>query len=288
MLYSESRNTVLGVRQQEIELVNTTPETESQHRKALFSAQTTAPWLFYQPRGYDTRLTSPEFRLSMAIRCGTVPTDLLSSGAASCTCPNVTLDTPLAIVAHAMNCDANGFSPSTRHNLVKNAVAAVVRRYNLAVVLEPLNYCSDYTDARQHRPDLLVYTSPPVCTGFVVSQQATSGKPGPASKAAAKRKQQHHQQAVARHGHVFIPFSMEANGHCDSSVTAFAQAVGAHLPRHELRDFVQDVHAAAAAALARARCHAVSSLFKVGTFSSHLRDGVPLLDDADVGEGLAC
>ncbi len=62
--------------------------------------------------------------------------------------------------------------------------------------------------------------------------------------AAAKRKQQHHQQAVARHGHVFIPFLMEANGHCDSSVTAFAQAVGAHLPRHELR--VQDVHAAAA------------------------------------------
>jgi hypothetical protein len=44
----------------------------------------------------------------------------------------------------------------------------------------------------------------------------------------------------------------------------------------------------AAAALARARCHAVSSLFKVGTFSSHLRDSVPLLDDADVGEGLAC
>ncbi len=79
----------------------------------------------------------------MAIRCGTVPTDLLSSGAASFTCPNVALTTPLEIITHAMNCDANGFSPSTRHNLIKNAVAAVVRRYNLAVVLEPLNYCSD-------------------------------------------------------------------------------------------------------------------------------------------------
>ncbi len=64
----------------------------------------------------------------MAIRCGTVPTDFLSSGAASCTCPNVTLTTPLETITHAMNCDANGFSPSTRHNLIKNAVAAVVRR----------------------------------------------------------------------------------------------------------------------------------------------------------------
>ncbi len=64
----------------------------------------------------------------MALRCGTVPTDLMMSGAASCTYPNVTLDTPPEIITHAMNCDANGFSPSTRHNLLKNAVAAVVRR----------------------------------------------------------------------------------------------------------------------------------------------------------------
>ncbi len=73
MLYSESRNTVLGVRQQEIELVNTTPETESQERTAWFSAQTTAPWLFYQPRGYDTRLKSSEFRLSMASAAARCP-----------------------------------------------------------------------------------------------------------------------------------------------------------------------------------------------------------------------
>jgi len=286
ILYQENFNTVLGVQMQETQLVNLTPSDDSEERTAWLSAQTTAPWLFYQPRGMDTRLTSPEFRFAMAIRCGTIPLDILHSSVPSCTCSNVKFNSTLAIVKHAMNCDCNGFSPATRHNFVKCAIAAVIRRYNLPVQLEPLNYCSDYTDARKHRPDLLVYTSPPVCTDFVVSQQ-TGKTPGPAATAAANRKRKQHQHPVSLHGHAFIPFSMEVNGHCDKSVTAFAQAVSAHLPRYEMRDFVRDIHNAAAVALVRARIHAVSSLYRVGTFTYHSGDALPPPGDADVGIGLA-
>ena len=287
ILYQEAYNTVLGYPQQEVELVNVQPGQESRASAAHLRAQTNAPWLFYAPRGQDDyRLTSPEFRLAMAIRCGAIPDDIAETCVASCTCTNIELKTPLDIIAHALNCNNSGFTTATRHNFIKTAIARVLRHYNFAVTLEPTVYSSYYEDSVAHRPDVLVHTSPPICTDVTVVQQNDSSVVGNASRAAAKRKSDHHNLAVSRIGHVFYPFALEAHGYEQPCNSAFTNAVGSHLPRHELQQLVFDMRSAVSVALARARCQAVSAIYKARDFRVRAPDGSDS-GDVDAAEGIA-
>ena len=198
ILYEESRNTVLGVRQQVVELVNIKPAALTEDRTAWLAAQTTAPWMVCNSNTTAREhLTGVEFRFALAIRCGTLPSDVLCN-TPSCSCP-VKFNSVLDGIKHAMNCTCNGFGPPTRHNLLKTAIAEVVAHYGFTTQVEPTNYCNEYLDGVNHRPDLLVFSLKPVCTDFVVSQQRGS-EPGPASRAAADKKNNHHRLVVARHG----------------------------------------------------------------------------------------
>jgi hypothetical protein len=287
VLFTESKNAAaLHVPQQEVSLVSSSAGSCPQ-QTAHLNAQANAPWLFYLPRGHADRLLPHEFRLAVAIRCGTLPRDLAAMTQPSCGC-NITLpkDDHLAVIAHSMNCSTSGFTPATRHNYVKFAVARVLRARGLHVVVEPNNYAKLYDDNVKHRPDLLVAVSPPVATDFVVVQQVTE-RAGAAAAAAAKNKNALHQRVVASVGHVFFPFALETHGYMHNSCRLFVDAVAGLLPAHERITLQHDVASAVGSALARARCAAVQHLFAVNDCSMQLTIN-ELPSYADIGaEGLA-
>ena len=266
-LYHDSRNScILGVRPLEVPLV--TKISPSGDLAAHLSAQEHAPWLMYQPRGWDTRLSEEEFRIAMAIRCGALPRGI-DFKKISCNC-SVGIQSPLDAIAHALNCQHSGFTPAQRHSLVKAAVASVARRYGLPVTIEPT--CYAYADGVPHRPDLIVWSVPPVTTDFVVVQQGA--RPGVAARAAAERKNRQHKGPVAQLGHVFVPFALEAHGHMHSAVSQFVGAVASRLPRHDFLAFSHDLTMAISVALARSRICSVEALLR----TSDLKHGIGLDD----------
>jgi hypothetical protein len=226
--------------------------------------------------------------MAIAIRCGVIPRSIDTSVTPTCSCGTIDFanSNQLQIIEHALNCSTAGFSPATRHNFVKSAVARQLRKHGFPVVLEPTCYSKLYSDNIAHRPDLLVHTSPPISTDFVVTQQH-GVRPGASSAAAAKKKNDTHKSAVAKLQHVFFPFALEAHGYEHRSFYDFVAAVTSHRPRFEHQALQQDLRTAVAVALARARCQALAALYAVGHFTVCARHQDET-GDADAGdEGLA-
>ena len=166
------------VAQLDVPLVN---NVSSGDMAARLAAQHNAPWRMYQPRGYDGRLAPNEFRTAMAIRCGILP-KYVDVSKVSCLCNTAGArdhKNGLSVISHAINCGASGFTPANRHNAVKYAVSTVLRRYGLSTTVEPNFYV--YGEDVRRRPDLVVWSAPPVTTDFVISQQQ-GDKPGTAAK----------------------------------------------------------------------------------------------------------
>ena len=253
ILYTEMRNAaILSVPSQPVELVNVVldeDETALRHR----SAQENASWLQYQPNGYDTRMQPIEFRISMAIRCRTLPRFIMDRKLQRCPCNNAAIATPGELIDHALNCRGIGFSPSHRHSLIKAEVAKIFRRSNFAVTLEPNFYC--YNDGKNHRPDLTIFAPHPVATDFVICQQDTV--PGTAANREARKKLKTHTTAVTSAGHHFVPFALEAHGHEHSSVQAFVKAAMQFRPQFEELQMMRDIRVGVSVALARARINSV-------------------------------
>jgi len=225
------------------------------------AAQKNQLWLQYQPRDNVNRLAPVEFRWIMAIRCHTLPEEEYTSMTVksnSVCCGNVDISTPGALIAHALNCKMNGFTPASRHNLIKFSVKGVLERVGLQTVLEPTNYSHLYGSGAAQRPDLTVWhpLPVPVTTDFVIVQQ-TGGVPGKAANVAAKIKIDTHEKVVNKLNHRFVPFVMEAHGFEHSSVASFINHVSVTLPGYLKRELHIDIRTAASVALARARYHAV-------------------------------
>ena len=272
-LYEESRNAgVLGVKAQEVSLVN--KKLPDGGLAAHSSAQVNAPWLMYQPRGYSTRLTPGEFRAAIAIRCGLLPRDM-SIGHAKCSC-GVDMKTALDVVSHSGNCKTSGYTPAQRHNRLKFDVANALRRHSFAVTVEPT--CYAYADRIKHRPDLIVWTSPAITTDFVIVQQ-DGARPGVAAAAAASGKNDAHKQTVAKAGHVFVPFALEAHGYTHGSVRTFVDAVTSQRRRFESRAIHEDLNMILSVSLARSRIAALLALMKTGLRDNIFVDAIVDCDD---------
>ena len=286
-LYQESFNaSVLKLKQQDVPLVNAKPPADKK-AAAHLAAQHTAWWLRYQPRGRSVRLTPSTFKIGMCIRCGTLPRDLLSSVPRTCVCGEV-LMTPLDLINHAQNCQHSGFTPATRHNIMKYDAAQVFRRYGLGVTVEPTMYDGSYTDNHKHRPDLSVYSGPNVITtDFAIMQQDKSGVPGIAAKNAAKAKNKLHSKPVNNYGinHHFVPCTFEAHGHMDNSVMEFIERAGQHLPAFLASEMKKEMVTVMSIALLKARVAAVAAV--LNRRSIVLLNEATLEDDDDQQEVVA-
>ena len=85
---------------------------------------------------------------------------------------------------------------------------------------------------------------------------------------------------------MFYPVALEAHGYEQPCNSAFTNAVGSHLPRHELQQLVFDMRSAVSVALARARCQAVLAIYKARNFRVRAPGGSDS-GDVDAAEGIA-
>jgi hypothetical protein len=259
-------STVVSANQHPVSGLQASPRSEFPDAHA--AAQCNPLWMQFQPRGRKEQLTPVEYRYTMAIRCNTLPKKEFNNcvrNHTSC-CDNIDISTPDRLIAHALNCKKSGFTPATRHNFVKTAVASTLQRFGFHVRVEPTSYSHLYGSGRMERPDLTVsHPVPiPVTTDFVIVQQ--EGSVGSSAKAAAKRKMNNHDSAVSAVGHRFVPFALEAHGYEDPSVINFLHQISVTLPGYLKRQLILDVRMAVSCALARARYQAV-----VHVLASHMR-----------------
>ena len=121
---------------------------------------------------------------------------------------------------HVLTCShLRGFTRTHRHNLVLVALDHNIRRFGLLTSLEPTFYA--YPDGSAKRPDLTVFTSPPIATDLCITTD-------PAAALAAKSEK--HSAAVFAQGHAFIPIALSVFGELHQSVDEFLRHVFQELP----------------------------------------------------------
>ena len=246
--------------QQPVSLVTDLPEGNFAGSTAYQAAQASAQWLFYNTTSPETILRPQEFQLAMAIRCGTVTSNIMTvinTRGVTCGC-NERARTAQDLIDHALVCRHNPYCPTKRHTEVKNSVAACLRRHDFHISVEPTNYIHLYNNGKQQRPDIAVYGNMTIATDFVISQQ--HDKPGDAAHAAAAKKNDTHKEAVSKAGDLFIPYSLEAHGYAHSCCETFSKAITETRTPLDARDIRRELAHVVSIALARARVRAVLGL----------------------------
>jgi hypothetical protein len=233
---------------------------------AHLAAQYDGAYLFFGCTPQNFSLSPFEFRIAMSMRLRTLPTEI-TAYPVRCDCGHL-LHTAAELIDHAFGgCTRfSWFTHTARHELVKHAIASVLRAYGFLVTVEPKFYA--YMDAVEHRPDITVFASlyptqnwmQPLATDVVISAQR--GRVGDNATIAAQEKKRHHSDATSRLDHMFIPFSMEVQGHRDKCVTEYIATLAQQLPIGQQRQFQRDMHATVATALAKARVATILSMKK--------------------------
>jgi hypothetical protein len=233
-------------------------EVEDDLWTAHLRAQHQADWIFYTPRGMKNHMSSAEFCIAMAIRCRSI-TDYQREQTKhlSCGCGETFTERIEDVVQHSLVCKCNRFTPAHRHNIVKYAMANVIRSFGFQVTIEPHFYV--YESGIQRRPDLTVHVQgyQDIATDLVIVKQ--EGRVGANAERAAAEKIKIHKKAVERSGHIFIPYAMEVHGHRTKQCAEFVDAIGHHLSRPEYYRFLTRFNVTVSSALAQARVKATLS-----------------------------
>ena len=107
----------------------------------------------------------------------------------------ITCDT--AQIDHTLRCDRfTKVTHSTRHNMVRDAMARVAMQYGISTIKEPTTYTYE---AGRKRPDLLFQTSVPIATDITIVMPDPT--PMDAADRADKNKTKTHEDAVKALGH---------------------------------------------------------------------------------------
>ena len=280
LLYETSlRSSTEGIQMPPVMLVhNLSSPDMAEKLTARLGAQANAPWMTYVAAANDCHMTPLEFRIAMAIRCGTLPRIVRDRITTSrCTClANFDLHKDVAdVVEHALRCPlASRYTFGLRHTMLKQAVAKILREFGLCVRMEPnfYNYDLQANDAprapacsqqrrpvaQHHRPDLNVDACSTIAVDFVISCQ--DGAVGEHAKKAAQIKNNTHKSAVEAAGHHFSPFAVETHGHMDKSAINFIKSVAAVLPQYLHFPFQRRMQHAVSVALAKARVSTVNTM----------------------------
>ena len=218
--------------------------------------QHSAEWLFFQPADSEDHLEPREFRIAMAMRCRTLPSNVRNNiRRGRCDC-NETPEGVEGLIDHALVCRSAPYTNTHRHTAVKYAIARVLNEFGVERNIEPNFY--RYRDGHQRRPDICAHGSPPVATDIVICKR--EGKTGDHAAREAAVKRQSHEAAVHATGHVFIPFAAEAHGHLDNSALKFTEHVSETLKSYQQKEFRKKMTRSVATALAKSRVRAVLAM----------------------------
>ena len=212
------------------------PETQKlTNSKTSLSSESSCDtlWTMFRQPASQEGLTSKEYRIALAVKCNTIPLDVYDGEPRRCVCGQRVANAQ-ELITHALDCPKFAEIPTaTRHQWVKCAMAKIATRYGIPTHVEPSNHGQhNYSDtAVHHRPDILFYTNPtPVATDLTIVKPSSLGAGFSASNA-ADNKIRHHQDAVARQLHIFIPFAMETTGCYDRRCKELVRRLANDVPK---------------------------------------------------------
>jgi hypothetical protein len=228
------------------------------------------------------RLTPSQFQIALCLRLGLLPRWLHPPGRkfdlrCSCSVAGTTqgrILTSESFVKHALSCKMFAkYQPATRHNDLRDAMAAVARSYGFTVVVEPTFYVYYTSDTAPraagavaddvsvaNRPDITFALDGLRCATDVSITYPTDDSGGSAARA-AQRKHAKHDVAVARMGDQFIPFVVETDGRRDPCCKRLVDKLSTVVLPHVRREFVFQFWSAVSCELARGRAKAVESAY---------------------------
>lgn len=243
VLYKACKAQAIENIQSQVELV---PSNPTALRNPTAPHNLDGSWLWF----HDA-MSPSEFITAFCVRLGIVPKHLRLHPV-KCPCSTmITCDT--AQIDHTLRCDRfTKVTHSTRHNMVRDAMARVAMQYGISTIKEPTIYTYE---AGRKRPDLLFQTSVPIATDITIVMPDPT--PMDAADRADKNKTKTHEDAVKALGHVFIPAAAEAYGLLGKGFTKLINALVRDLPPQYQWGFKCDFERAITTAMARSRATAL-------------------------------
>ena len=248
-LYNLSQNAAItNTKMPEVELVTNVLAT------APLRSQHAADWLFFNPTAL---MEPPVFALALAMRLRAVPPSL-KVVPIQCGCGYTCTDSD-DLILHCLRCDKfSTYTRTHRHNLLRDTLINVARRYGIACTPEPTFYSYDVPEKK--RPDITFHTPTPVVTDVtIVFPQAEVGI---AAADAAVKKRKEHTIAVNNASHIFVPAAFEIFGHADKSFYDLTSTLLQSIPRALQYAFKRDFTYAASTALATGRAATLLSAIR--------------------------
>jgi hypothetical protein len=167
------------------------------------------------------------------------------------------MQTAEQFVNHALTCKTlSSYTQTTRHNRVRDTLAAVARTFGITTTLEPTFYV--YDCASHRRPDIVFHLPRAVATD--VSVVFPVGEEGESVRAKAKSKVKTHDAAVRALNHDFIPFVLDTFGTMDRCCKELIEALKRQVPIHLKSSFEFHAYHSISCALAKARAATIRAV----------------------------
>jgi ribonuclease HI len=235
-------------------VLNTTPHTDG------VLSQKNASFMLFKRLHPIATLTDDEFILATCIRLKTLPRSMDFPRVCSCRRQDAEMTTAEQFINHALSCkQLSSYSQTTRHNLVRDTLAAVARMFGISTTIEPTFYA--YSCTSNPRPDIVFHLPRAVATD--VSVVFPVGEEGESTRAKAKSKTQRHQPAVTALNHEFIPFVLDTFGTMDKGCKELIVALKRQVPIHLKSSFDFHAYHSISCALAKARAATIRAVKRV-------------------------
>jgi hypothetical protein len=202
-------------------------------------------------------LADDEFVLAMCIRLKTLPRNMEFPRVCSCRrADGQNMETAEQFIDHVLSCKVlSEYSQTTRHNRIRDTLAAVARNFGISTTIEPRFYTYEKAD---RRPDIVFHLPRAVATD--VSVVHPSGEEGRATRAKAKEKTEIHGAAVKALNHEFIPFVLDTYGTLDRCCKDLIEALKKYVPIHLKSSFEFHAYLSISCALAKTRAATVRAV----------------------------
>lgn len=224
-------------------------------------------WTYYIAQSRMNTLSTPQYAIALAVRCGLVPDHIVQRTGPTirCGCDKlITVRTELA--KHTATCTKLATITFThRHTFVKDAIQHTLARHGILCHNEPKFYNFNGVDKR---PDLTVRLTNPIAIDVtVVAPKSNSIEDvGKAAAEAAKNKIEKYTEGVEKSNHKFLPFAVETTGHFHDDCFRFAHLCKNEVTFYERFKFINELFGSVSLALAKFRADIVSNVAACADF----------------------
>mgnify|MGYP001613478373 FL=1 len=206
-------------------------------------AQIDCQWMLFNNN--NVHFTPAEFCSALSIRLGVLPKHLDFTNY-KCNC-GIVFPEPEETIEHILKCDmSTPFTHSSRHNMVRDHIATMTRKYGISTITEPT--CFSYDDGRNHRPDILCRSMP-----FGIVTDLTMVKPTSDLQKEEAEKMKQHSKAVSNNQCLFIPFAMYTRGTLGTKAEEFIRTIARAVLPSQKMEFIQEMKQTVSTAAAKAR-----------------------------------